>query len=235
LSLAALETGADFLDLRCGELRSLLRHWRRFQLADCIEQRDELVNLQKGAVGLGDADPQALGARGIVLAQLVRHGIIENLSEQGHHHLDRAQRQGLAAPAVLVRGASACLDDFRELVTVGEQLCSKARAVLIGDPSHQHAAEEREDMLAQPPEVVLVRVLGQWRSPPESRATVGGGAPAGDDREDRRGANPSKGTAGHSDSCVYRVSIPGRGSVGHAPRCCCGSLGDFIAGGGPSR
>ncbi|HXN37518.1 MAG TPA: hypothetical protein VN892_05760 [Solirubrobacteraceae bacterium] len=60
LRLALSEPGSHFLGLRSGELGAFLRHWRPLQLADGIEQRNELVNLQKCPVGLRHADPQAL-------------------------------------------------------------------------------------------------------------------------------------------------------------------------------
>ncbi|HXN37519.1 MAG TPA: hypothetical protein VN892_05765 [Solirubrobacteraceae bacterium] len=62
-----------------------------------------------------------------------------------------------------MRRATARFDDLDELIAVGEQLGAEAGAVLIGDPRGRHPAKERKDMLAEPPEIVLVGVVGQRR------------------------------------------------------------------------
>ena len=106
---------------------------------------------------------QALGAPGVILAELVLYRLVENLRGQGYHHLDRPQGKRLTRASALVHGAPPSLDEFLEHVAVSEQLGSKGLAMRIDDLRNRDAAEEREDVHPQAPQVVGVGVIRERR------------------------------------------------------------------------
>ncbi|MEX1142210.1 MAG: hypothetical protein WD399_03125 [Thermoleophilaceae bacterium] len=114
-----------------------------------------MVDLQEGARRLGHLDPHPLGARGVVGAQLVLDRVIEDLREQANYHLNRALRQRPARLPVGMGGLATGSDDARDLLAVGEQLGAEASAVGIGDLGDRDAREERQQVLGEPPEVVV--------------------------------------------------------------------------------
>ncbi|HEY4811546.1 MAG TPA: hypothetical protein VIH71_10865 [Solirubrobacteraceae bacterium] len=161
LHLAARKTSANLRGLLARELGALARPGRRLQVVRRVQQHHELVYLKKRPSGLGDLDLQARITGWVVLAHLVLDGLGEDLAEQPHHHLDRARRESSALASVLILGSTACRCDLLQSVTVREQLASKAPAVRVADPCHWRLPKRRQDVLLEPPEVVLVGGVGQ--------------------------------------------------------------------------
>ncbi len=73
----------------------------------------------------------------------------------------RSRRERFPGLAGAVRWPSARRDEFAQLIALGKQLRSERSAILARDRLDPHPSKERQDVLAQPPQVVLVRVLRQ--------------------------------------------------------------------------
>ncbi|MGA9285330.1 MAG: hypothetical protein WBV85_07795 [Solirubrobacteraceae bacterium] len=64
-------------------------------------------------------------------------------------------------PSLLILGAPACRRDLLQRLAVLEQLAAKAPTVHVADPRYGCPSEGREDVLLEPPEIVLVSALGE--------------------------------------------------------------------------
>ena len=95
-----------------------------------VDERGELVDLEEGASGLGDADPHALAAGGVAVDVAVLDGLVEDRGERVDELADRggAERSEASSAAVAEVGAGG--DRVAELACLAQLVRLEGEAEL---------------------------------------------------------------------------------------------------------
>ena len=113
-----------------------------------VHQRTELIELEKAALRLGDADAHALAAGRVALDVAVLDGVVEDRGQTGDELADRRWPEWNPAPVAFVADVGAGGDGGSQVARLAPLLSLECEAHLGVDLVEATRSEEWEEMAA---------------------------------------------------------------------------------------